>query len=125
MTREEIENSMTLKDAIEVFKSTNAYGTMDIAKSVILKALGQKPCDYYDTYNKTCRRSEVPKAPVLDEIREEIMQLDCDIEDIYFDYNDTAQCEMVHTICREEVLQIIDRYKVESEDKEWQEKKQY
>ena len=45
MTREEIENSMTLKDAIEVFKSTNAYGTMDIAKSVILKALEQEPCE--------------------------------------------------------------------------------
>lgn len=43
MTREEIVNSMTLKDAIEVFKSTNAYGTMDIAKSVILNALEQEP----------------------------------------------------------------------------------
>lgn len=43
MTREEIVNSMSLQDAIQVFKDTNTYGTMDIAKSVILKALEQKP----------------------------------------------------------------------------------
>ena len=43
MTREEIVNSMSLQDAIQVFKDTNTYGTMDIAKSVILKALKQKP----------------------------------------------------------------------------------
>ena len=43
MTREEIVNSMSLQDAIQVFKDTNTYGTMDIAKSVILKALAQKP----------------------------------------------------------------------------------
>ena len=43
MTREEIVNSMSLQDAIQVFKDTNAYGTMDIAKSVILKALGKMP----------------------------------------------------------------------------------
>lgn len=43
MTREEIVNSMSLQDAIQVFKDTNAYGTMDIAKSVILKELGKMP----------------------------------------------------------------------------------
>lgn len=43
MTREEIVNSMSLQDAIRVFKDTNCYGTMDIAKSVILKALEQEP----------------------------------------------------------------------------------
>lgn len=43
MTREEIVNSMSLQDAMQVFKDTNTYGTMDIAKSVILKALEQKP----------------------------------------------------------------------------------
>ena len=42
MTREEVCNSMTLQDAIQVFRDTNAYGTMDIAKNVILKALEQK-----------------------------------------------------------------------------------
>lgn len=45
MTREEACNSMTLQDAIQVFRDTNAYGTMDIAKSVILKALEQQPSE--------------------------------------------------------------------------------
>ena len=53
---------------------------------------------------------------VLDKVRAEIMQLDYDIENIYFDYNDREQIEVVHTICREEVLQIIDQYKEESEE---------
>lgn len=39
MTREEIINNMSLQDAIQVLKETNTYGTMDIAKTVILKAL--------------------------------------------------------------------------------------
>ena len=43
MTREKIIKSMSLQDAIQVFKDTNCYGTMDIAKSVILKALEQEP----------------------------------------------------------------------------------
>lgn len=43
MTREEIIKSMSLQDAIQVFKDTNCYGTMDIAKTVILKALEQEP----------------------------------------------------------------------------------
>lgn len=43
MTREEIIKSMSLQDAIQVLKDTNCYGTMDIAKSVILKALEQEP----------------------------------------------------------------------------------
>lgn len=42
MTRKEICDSMTLQDAIQVLRDTNAYGTMDIAKSVILEALEQK-----------------------------------------------------------------------------------
>ncbi len=73
MTREEIVNSMSLQDAIQVFKDTNAYGTMDIAKTVILKALQRQSCDYYDTYNKTCRRSEVPKEPCGDAISRQAM----------------------------------------------------
>jgi DNA-directed RNA polymerase subunit RPC12/RpoP len=44
MTREEVVNSMSLQDAIQVLKDTNCYGTMDIAKTVILKALEQEPC---------------------------------------------------------------------------------
>lgn len=42
MTREEICNSMTVQDAVRVLKETNCYGTMDIAKSVIIKALEQQ-----------------------------------------------------------------------------------
>lgn len=42
MTRKEVCNSMTLQDAIQVFRDTNAYGTMDLAKTVILEALEQK-----------------------------------------------------------------------------------
>lgn len=56
-----------------------------------------------------------PKTEILDKIRAEIMQLDYDLDFIDYDYNDMAQTEEVHTICREEVLQIIDKYKTEGE----------
>ena len=119
MTREELIESLTTLKGQAHNSGGNSFVwdiNLDSFNFVIdnaIKVLEQEPCEYYDTYNKTCRWSEVPKEPILDEIRAEIMQLDCDIEDIYYDYNDT-----VHTICREEVLQIIDRYKVENEDKE-------
>ena len=47
---------------------------------------------------------------VLDKIRDEIMQLDYDIENVNanYDYNN-----MTHTVCREEVLHIIDKYKID------------
>lgn len=45
MTREEICNSMTVQDAVQVLKETNCYGTMDIAKTVIIKALEQQPSE--------------------------------------------------------------------------------
>jgi hypothetical protein len=63
------------------------------------------------------RCSECGREKVLDKIRAEIMQLDYDTESIDYDHNDMPQTETVHTICQEEVLQIIDRYKAESEDK--------
>lgn len=50
---------------------------------------------------------------VFDKISAEIMQLDYDIESIDYDYNDMTHTEEVHTICREEVLRIIDKYKSE------------
>jgi hypothetical protein len=34
---------MTVQDAARVLKETNCYGTMDIAKNVILKALDEHP----------------------------------------------------------------------------------
>ena len=39
MTREEIVESMSLQDAIEVLKDTNTYGTADIAKSVAIDTM--------------------------------------------------------------------------------------
>lgn len=62
MTREEIVKSMSVQDAIEVLKDTNTYGTADIAKSVILKALEQES--------------------IIDKIRAEIKTMGGDIETI-------------------------------------------
>jgi hypothetical protein len=39
MDYETLRNSMTVQDAARVLRDTNCYGTMDIAKNVILKAL--------------------------------------------------------------------------------------
>lgn len=58
------------------------------------------------------------ESKTLDKIRTEIMQLDNDIEAVDYDYNDMAQIEVVHIICREEVLRIINKYKTESEGNE-------
>lgn len=55
-------------------------------------------------------RNGTPLPDHLNKIRAEIMQLDYDLEDIDFDYNDMALTDEVHMICREEVLQIIDEY---------------
>lgn len=71
MTREEIVNNMTLQEAIQIFKSINCYGTMDIAKAVILKALEQKesddniykcPCGYGWDINKAIRFHYCPNC---------------------------------------------------------------
>ena len=64
MTREEICNSMTVQDAVRVLKETNCYGTMDIAKSVILRALEQEPCEDCCNGNQTekaklCQKSYI------------------------------------------------------------------
>lgn len=45
MDYETLRNSMTVQDAARVLKETNCYGTMDIAKNVILKALETQPCN--------------------------------------------------------------------------------
>lgn len=44
------------------------------------------------------------------------MQLDYNLESVDYDHNDIAMTEDVHMICREEVLQIIDKYRAESEE---------
>ena len=43
MDYETLRNSMTVQDAVRVLRDTNCYGTMDIAKNVILKALEEQP----------------------------------------------------------------------------------
>ena len=55
------------------------------------------------------------QEPIIEKIRAEIMQLDYDLESVDYDYNDMAQTEVVHMICREQVLQIIDKHKAEIE----------
>ena len=42
MDYETLRNSMTVQDAARVLEETNCYGTMDIAKNVILKALEEQ-----------------------------------------------------------------------------------
>lgn len=36
MTREQIKQQMSIEDALQVLSDTNCYGTMDIAKAVII-----------------------------------------------------------------------------------------
>lgn len=58
------------------------------------------------------------QEPILDKIRAEIMQLDYETESVDYDYNDMVQTEIVHTVCRENVLMIIDKYKAEGGSEE-------
>lgn len=76
-------------------------------------------CKLFETCNKAvlfrknykpdnCPLKEVPQEPILDKIRAEIAQMDFDFGDFY-DHTGTI-IEMV--------LEVIDKYKAESEDKE-------
>lgn len=58
MTRENAVEQMTIEDALNVLRNTNAYGTMDIAKTVILK--------YFDE-QKSCEDA-ISRQAVLDEM---------------------------------------------------------
>ena len=69
MTREEVVNSMSLQDAIQVLKDTNCYGTMDIAKTVILKALDQEPCT--DAINRQAVLEKAIYAPIARVVTED------------------------------------------------------
>ena len=69
----------------------------------------------YEFFQQAIKALE--QVDVLDTIRSEIMQLDYDIESVDYDYDDMSCTEEVHMICREEVLQIIDEHKTESEEK--------
>lgn len=62
MDYETLRGSMTVQDAAKVLRDTNCYGTMDIAKNVILKAL-----------DKQMSRSEKPNKwiPISKEVPKE------------------------------------------------------
>jgi hypothetical protein len=74
--REEICNSMTVQDAVRVLKETNCYGTMDIAKSVILRALEQEPCE------KCCNGNQEEKAKLCQKSYIAGMEHNCENEEI-------------------------------------------
>ena len=66
---------------------------------------------------QTCLNAVKNGIP-LDDVKAKILQLDYDLEFIDYDYGDMAMTAEVHTICREEVMQILDNIgKAESEDK--------
>lgn len=66
----------------------------------------------YEAYDVAIKALE--QEHILDKIRAEIMQLDYDTDYVDYDCNDMAQTETIHTICREEVFHIIDKYKTTS-----------
>lgn len=79
MTREEICNSMTVQDAARVLRDTNCYGTMDIAKNVILKALdGQM--NHSEKPNKW-----IPISESMPPIGQDVLVCDLD-GDMYITY---------------------------------------
>ncbi len=62
MTRNDaITNLKIIKVAFVEPVTEEQITLIDETFNIAIKALEQEPCDYYDTYNKTCRRSEVPK----------------------------------------------------------------
>ena len=58
MTRDQIKQQMSINDALQVLSNTNCYGTMDIAKAVIIDYVkeqeGKK--ENYPEYLKACAR---------------------------------------------------------------------
>lgn len=117
---EEIAKKMTFREAVN-----NALRGMYVpykkATRIKLNELlemldkGLTVTEFADTCRE-CGAKYGKQKLIFDKIRAEIMQLDYDIETIGFDLNSMPADEMVHTICREEVLQIIDKYKAESEE---------
>ena len=81
---------------------------------ILVKAIKNGiPHETVTEFADRCR--ECGREKVLDKIRAEIMQLDYDTDYVDYDYDDMAQTETIHTICREEVIQIIDKYKAGEE----------
>ena len=82
------------------------FRKLEEVRDKAIKALGQQPF-----INKPCISEGVcreDKIQVLDKIRAEIKQMDFDFGDFY-DHTSTI---------REMILEVIDKYKVESEDVE-------
>jgi hypothetical protein len=70
---------MTVQDAARVLRDTNCYGTMDIAKNVILKAL-EEQMNSSDEPNKW-----IPLSKEMPIIGEDVLLCDLD-GDIYISY---------------------------------------
>jgi len=79
MDYETLRNSMTVQDAARVLRDTNCYGTMDIAKNVILKAL-EKQMSSSEKPNKW-----IPLSKEMPIIGEDVLLCDLD-GDIYISY---------------------------------------
>ena len=93
---------MTKEEAIMVLKNEQPH----CGKKALFSE-GKK----YEAYDVAIKALE--QEPILDKIRADIMQLDYDTDYVDYDYNDMAQTETIHTICREEVLHIIAKYKAD------------
>jgi hypothetical protein len=81
----------------------------------IMALLEQEPKSEWQHDHEILKAYSDGANEVLDKIRAEIMQLDYDTDYVDYDYNDMVQTETIHTICREEVIQIIDKYKTGEE----------
>ena len=101
-------NSMTVEDAVEVLRNTRCYGTMDIAKNVILKAL-----------NKQASSSEKPNKwiPISKEVPEEngYYLTTTMFNQVYCDYWNGVAFDRSETVIAWMPLPLP--YKVESEVK--------
>lgn len=94
----------------------NAKADMLCGADILVKAIKNGiPHESVTEFADRCR--ECGREKVLDKIRSEIKQLDYNLESVEYDHNDMAMTEEVHMICQEEVLQIIDNYRSESEGK--------
>ena len=55
-----VERLNAIKQLIGYDKDSEIVQATQKSLDMAIKALSTEPCDYYDTYNKTCRRSDVP-----------------------------------------------------------------
>jgi hypothetical protein len=114
MDYETLRNSMTVQDAARVLRDTNCYGTMDIAKNVILKALN-KQASSSEKPNKW-----IPLSKEMPIIGEDVLLCDLD-GDIYISYLHIGG-RWGFEYCGNEIKNIVawmplpEPYKAESEE---------